>query len=162
MIAKTLSGTILEIDVQTIPEFLEQARNLLDIPRRDELRFVEGDMENMENMVIVIPSGHQKELMRRVFHCYRTNIFINSDATLGCAQIFSDAFDYYRKHFNPPAVAVPEDTNDVKFDFFQKMYDFERLLMNLHPYSGVEAPTEEEIMESFREMYTMYEIYESV
>lgn len=159
MIAKTLSGVLLDIEVDTISEFLEQARTILDIPRCDELRFVQGDQDH-DNMIVVIPMGHQRELLKLAYRHYRSAIFINSDNALSCIHIFSDVFDYYRTHFNPPPVEIPNAReDDLKDAVFSKMYEFERLLMNLNPCSDESAPTDEEIMGCFHEMYEAYEAY---
>lgn len=108
--------------------------------------------------------GHQKELMKLAYQHYRSTIFINSDMTMGgCIQMFSDVFDYYRTHFNPPPVETSNlRDEDLKSVLFLKMYEFERLLMNMNPYSTENAPTDEELMHCFHEMYEAYEAYEEV
>lgn len=165
MRATTLAGTILDIDVQTVPEFLKQARLLLELKEGDELKWVDGDNTNDMNMILIVPLDHFRELMKIVWRCYRANVYINTDS-VGMENMFSDAFYYYRQHFNPPEMQFDPneevDLHDKKCKFFERAYEFEELIMNLHPFSQQEPPTQEMIMEKFVKMYEAYQDYDDV
>lgn len=165
MIAKLMNGNLISVDVATQDEFLEHARKILketeNISDKDELKLV--FLENEENypLLIIIPFDREKELMKVVWKCYRHRVYINTDS-YGKLDIFDDAFSFYRTHFDLDIVDPPEiniSVESLKSEVWDKIYDFEQILLNAHPYSSAQISLEQ-LMHSFHEMYVAVERYE--